>query len=193
MKVTNAEIIISAASQKQYPQDQLPEIALAGRSNVGKSSCINKVMQRKNLGRKSSNRGKTQTIKFYKINEAFYFVDVPGYGYAKVSKTEGEKWGGMMEEYSQSRDTLKAVVLITDIRHEPTKDDVQMYEFLKYLELPVVIVATKLDKIPKGKKAKHLKQTIQILQVDSSDIVIPFSAETGEGKEEAWGALRKYL
>ncbi|HLR40811.1 MAG TPA: ribosome biogenesis GTP-binding protein YihA/YsxC [Virgibacillus sp.] len=193
MKVTNAEIIISAVSQKQYPQDQLPEIALAGRSNVGKSSFINKIIQRKNLVRTSSKPGKTQTINFYKINEAFYFVDVPGYGYAKVSKTEREKWGGMMEEYFQSRDTLKAVVLITDIRHEPTKDDVQMYEFLKYLELPVVIIATKVDKIPKGKKVKHLKQTIQTLQVDSSDIVIPFSAETGEGKDEAWGALRKYL
>src|SRR5690625_1299541 len=192
MKVTNAEIIISAVSQKQYPQDQLPEIALAGRSNVGKSSFINKIIQRKNLVRTSSKPGKTQTINFYKINEAFYFVDVPGYGYAKVSKTEREKWGGMMEEYFRSRDTLKAVVLITDIRHEPTKDDVQMYEFLKYLELPVVIIATKVDKIPKGKKAKHLKQTIQTLQVDSSDTVIPFSAETGEGKDEAWGVLRKH-
>ena len=193
MKVTNAEIIISAVSQKQYPQDQLPEIALAGRSNVGKSSFINKIIQRKNLVRTSSKPGKTQTINFYKINEAFYFVDVPGYGYAKVSKTEREKWGGMMEEYFRSRDTLKAVVLITDIRHEPTKDDVQMYEFLKYLELPVVIIATKVDKIPKGKKVKHLKQTIQTLQVDSSDTVIPFSAETGEGKDEAWGVLRKHL
>src|SRR5699024_6700005 len=134
-------------------------------------------------------------------------VDVTGYGYAKVSKTEREKWGGMMEEYFQSRDTLKAVVVITDIRHEPTKDDVQMYEFLKYLYLTVVIIATKINKIQKGKtikktkidkiqkvkKVKHLKQTNQTLQVDSSDIVIPFSAETGEGKDEAWGALRKYL
>src|SRR5699024_6990107 len=126
-------------------------------------------------------------------NEAFYFVDVPGYGYAKVSKTEREKWGGMMEEYFQSRDTLKAVVLIKDIRHEPKKDDVQLYECLKYHELTIIIIATKVDKIPKGKKVKHLKQTIQTLQVDSSDIVIPFSAETGEGKDEAWGALRKYL
>src|SRR5699024_5141144 len=128
-----------------------------------------------------------------KINEAFYFVDVPGYGYAMVSKTEREKWGGMMEEYIKSRDTLKAVELITDIRHETTNADVQMYEFLMYLELHVVIIATKVDKMPKGKKVKHLNQTIHTLQVDSSDIVIPFSAETGEGKDEAWGALRKYL
>lgn len=193
MKVTNAEIVMSAVSQKQYPKDQLPEIALAGRSNVGKSSFINKLIQRKNLVRTSSKPGKTQTLNFYKINEAFYFVDVPGYGYAKVSKKEREKWGGMMEEYFESRDTLKVVVLITDIRHEPTKDDVNMYEFLKHYDLPVVIIATKLDKIPKGKKAKHLKRTIQTLQVEPPDIVIPFSAETSEGKEEAWGILRSYL
>lgn len=193
MKVTNAEIVISAVSQKQYPADQLPDIALAGRSNVGKSSFINKLIQRKNLVRTSSKPGKTQTINFYKINEAFYFVDVPGYGYAKVSKKERKKWGGMMEEYFHTRDELQAVVQITDIRHEPTRDDVQMYEFLKYFELPVIVVATKADKISKGKRAKHLKQTMQILQVESSDAVIPFSAETGEGKDEAWAALKKFL
>ncbi|SET69663.1 GTP-binding protein [Oceanobacillus limi] len=193
MKVTNAEIVISAVSQKQYPNDQLPEIALAGRSNVGKSSFINKLINRKNLARTSSKPGKTQTLNFYKINEAFYFVDVPGYGYAKVSKKEREKWGVMMEEYFQTRETLKAVLLITDIRHEPTRDDIQMYDFLKHFDLPVVIVATKLDKIPKGKRSKHLKRTIQTLQVEQGDIVLPFSAETGEGKEEAWGILKKYL
>src|SRR5690625_2281478 len=143
MKVTNAEIIISAVSQKQYPQDQLPEIALAGRSNVGKSSFINKIIQRKNLVRTSSKPGKTQTINFYKINEAFYFVDVPGYGYAKVSKMERDKWGGMMEEYFQSRDTLKAVVMIINIRYEPTKEDLHMDYILKYLVLHVDIIGTK--------------------------------------------------
>lgn len=184
---------MSAVSRKQYPADQLPEIALAGRSNVGKSSFINKLIQRKKLVRTSSKPGKTQTINFYKINESFYFVDVPGYGYAKVSKKEREKWGGMMEEYFHTRDNLQAVVLITDIRHEPTRDDVQMYDFLKYYELPVIVVATKADKIPKGKRAKHLKQTIQILQVESSDVVIAFSAETGEGRDEAWAALKNFL
>jgi len=132
MKVTKAEIVISAVSQKQYPEDGLPEIALAGRSNVGKSSFINKLIQRKNLARTSSKPGKTQTLNFYRINDAFYFVDVPGYGYAKVSKKEREKWGQMMEEYFRFRETLRAVLLITDIRHEPTKDDVQMYDYLKY-------------------------------------------------------------
>ncbi|WP_010099025.1 ribosome biogenesis GTP-binding protein YihA/YsxC [Ornithinibacillus scapharcae] len=193
MKVTNAEIVISAVSQKQYPNDQLPEIALAGRSNVGKSSFINKLINRKNLARTSSKPGKTQTLNFYRINDAFYFVDVPGYGYAKVSKTEREKWGKMMEEYFQTRQTLKAVLLITDIRHEPTRDDIQMYEFLKHFELPVVVIATKLDKIPKGKRAQHIKRTINTLQMDKGDLILPFSSETGEGKDEAWGILKKYL
>lgn len=193
MKVTNAEIVISAVSKKQYPNDLLPEIALAGRSNVGKSSFINKLINRKSLARTSSKPGKTQTLNFYKINDAFYFVDVPGYGYAKVSKTEREKWGKMMEEYFQTRENLKAVLLVTDIRHEPTKDDIQMYDFLKHFELPVIVVATKMDKIPKGKRAIHLKRTINTLQVEKGDLVLPFSAETGEGKDEAWGILKKYL
>ncbi|WP_188453489.1 ribosome biogenesis GTP-binding protein YihA/YsxC [Virgibacillus oceani] len=193
MKVTNAEIVISAVSQKQYPSDQLPEIALAGRSNVGKSSFINKLINRKNLARTSSKPGKTQTLNFYKINEMFYFVDVPGYGYAKVSKKEREKWGGMMEEYFETRDTLKAVLLITDIRHEPTKDDIQMYDFLKHFELPVVVIATKLDKIPKGKRDRHLKRTKETLQIEKGDILIPFSAESGEGKDEAWRVLRNQI
>ncbi|MFD1039546.1 ribosome biogenesis GTP-binding protein YihA/YsxC [Virgibacillus byunsanensis] len=193
MKVTNAEIVISAVSKKQYPNDQLPEIALAGRSNVGKSSFINKLIHRKNLARTSSKPGKTQTLNFYKLNEAFYFVDVPGYGYAKVSKKEREKWGVMMEEYFQTRETLRAVVLITDIRHEPTKDDVQMYTFLKHFDLPIIVVATKLDKIPKGKRDKHIKRTKQTLDVAPDDFVIPFSSETGEGKEESWGIIKRFL
>ncbi|SFB39471.1 GTP-binding protein [Lentibacillus halodurans] len=193
MKVTDAEIVISAVSQKQYPGDRLPEIALAGRSNVGKSSFINQLIQRKNLARTSSKPGKTQTLNFYKINGMFYFVDVPGYGYAKVSKKEREKWGVMMEEYFETRDVLKACVLITDSRHEPTEDDVLMYDYLKYYEVPVIVIATKLDKIPKDKRAKHVKQTYQILEVESEDIVIPFSAETGEGKDDAWSAIRQYI
>ncbi|MFC4556598.1 ribosome biogenesis GTP-binding protein YihA/YsxC [Virgibacillus kekensis] len=193
MKVTDAEIVISAVSQKQYPNDQLPEVALAGRSNVGKSSFINKLINRKNLARTSSKPGKTQTLNFYKINEAFYFVDVPGYGYAKVSKKEREKWGAMMEEYFETRGTLKAVILITDIRHEPTRDDIQMYDFLKYYEHPVIVIATKLDKIPKGKRPAHIKRTKQTLEMEKDDLLIPFSADTGEGKDEAWGAIRSFI
>lgn len=193
MKVNNAEIVISAVSQKQYPKDRLPEIALAGRSNVGKSSFINRLIHRKNLARTSSKPGKTQTLNFYKINQNFYFVDVPGYGYAKVSKSEREKWGVMMKEYFETRDTLKAVMLITDIRHEPSSDDINMYEFLKHLDIPVIVVATKLDKVAKGKRAKHIKRTRDTLQVEKEGIVIPFSTESGEGKDEAWGVIRQYL
>ncbi|WP_053218995.1 ribosome biogenesis GTP-binding protein YihA/YsxC [Virgibacillus senegalensis] len=193
MKVTEAEIVISAVSKKQYPGDMLPEIALAGRSNVGKSSFINKMINRKNLARTSSKPGKTQTLNFYKINQSFYFVDVPGYGYAKVSKKEREKWGKMMEEYFMERENLKAAVLIVDIRHEPTDDDVMMYDFLKHFELPVIVVATKLDKISKSKRAAHLQRVIKTLQADVEDIILPFSAETAEGKEEAWKVLQRYL
>jgi len=193
MKVTQAEIVMSAVEKKQYPSDQLPEFALAGRSNVGKSSFINKLIQRKNLARTSSKPGKTQTLNFYKVNDLFYFVDVPGYGYAKVSKAERNKWGGMMEEYFTTRNTLQAVLLITDARHVPTRDDLQMYDFLKYYELPVMIIATKVDKISKSKRAKHLKQTADALQVEEGDRIIPFSAETGEGKDETWKALIHYI
>src|SRR6185312_556594 len=152
MKVNNVEFVTSAVKPEQYPDEGLPEFALAGRSNVGKSSFINKLINRKSLARTSSKPGKTQTLNFYKINGSFYFVDVPGYGYAKVSKKEREKWGKMMEEYFQTRETLKVVVLLTDIRHKPTTDDIQMYQYLKYFDLPVVVVATKLDKVPKNKR-----------------------------------------
>src|SRR5690606_12727831 len=117
----------------------------------------------------------------------------PGYGYAKVSKTEREKWGKMMEEYFINRENLEAVLLITDIRHAPTNDDIMMYDFLKHYELPVIVVATKLDEIPKGKRAQYLKRTINTLQIEKGDVVLPFSSETGEGKEEAWRILSKYI
>lgn len=171
----------------------MPEIALAGRSNVGKSSFINKMINRKNLVRTSQKPGKTQTLNFYKINDRFHFVDVPGYGYAKVSKKERNAWGKMLEEYFTERENLKAVVLLVDIRHEPTKDDVTMYDFLKHYELPVVVVATKLDKIPKGKRVQHIKRAADKLQLEQEDIILPFSSETGEGKEEAWGVLKQFL
>ncbi|MGM8213925.1 ribosome biogenesis GTP-binding protein YihA/YsxC [Virgibacillus sp. W0430] len=193
MKVVKAEFIISAASKKQYPTTNYPEIALAGRSNVGKSSFINRMIQRKNLVRTSSKPGKTQTLNFYLINDSMYFVDVPGYGYAKVSKKDRQQWGKMMEEYFESRETLKAVVLITDLRHVPTKDDIQMYNYLKYFNIPVLVIGTKLDKLPKTKRAKHINQTKKELNVHSGDRLIAFSAETGEGKDEAWKALKSLM
>jgi GTP-binding protein len=193
VKVNTAEIVISAVGPKQYPEGNLPEIALAGRSNVGKSSFINKMIHRKNLARTSSKPGKTQTLNFYILNESFYFVDVPGYGFAKVSKTEREAWGKMIEQYLVERDQLKAVVQLVDLRHPPSKDDCLMYDWLKYHELPVIVVATKSDKIPKGKWDKHKKVVKETLNMDPTDKIVLFSSETGQGKDEAWGILNSYL
>jgi len=189
MKVHNAEIVISAVSPKQYPETDLPEIALAGRSNVGKSSFINTLIDRKNLARTSGKPGKTQTLNFYLIENALHFVDVPGYGYAKVSKTERAKWGEMIETYITSRKQLRAVVSLVDIRHDPSKEDIQMYEFLKYYNIPVIVVATKADKIPRGKWNKHTSAIKKKLDFDPEDTFILFSSETKKGKEEAWAAI----
>lgn len=193
MKVNKAEIIISAVSPKQYPTTNLPEIALAGRSNVGKSSFINRLISRKNLVRTSSKPGKTRTLNFYLINELFYFVDVPGYGYAKVSKTEREKWGRMLEEYFETREALKAVVLIVDIRHEPSQDDKQMVEYIAYLNIPLIVIATKMDKISRGKRQKAVKQIETAFSHYEGMTIIPFSAETGENKEKTWSVIEQFL
>ncbi|MGN1385598.1 MAG: ribosome biogenesis GTP-binding protein YihA/YsxC, partial [Bacillus sp. (in: firmicutes)] len=185
MKVTSAEIVISAVRPEQYPEGDLPEFALAGRSNVGKSSFINKMLNRKSLARTSSKPGKTQTLNFFIINEMMHFVDVPGYGYAKVSKSERAAWGKMIETYLTTREQLRAALLIVDLRHPPTKDDVMMYDFFKHYEIPCIVIATKADKIPKGKWQKHLKVTKETLQLEKEDEIILFSSETGLGKEEA--------
>ncbi|WP_423407567.1 ribosome biogenesis GTP-binding protein YihA/YsxC [Heyndrickxia sp. MSNUG] len=193
MKVNSAEIVISAVRPNQYPETTLPEFALAGRSNVGKSSFINKMLNRKSLARTSSKPGKTQTLNFYLINEMLHFVDVPGYGYAKVSKSEREAWGKMIETYITSREQLKAMLLIVDLRHPPSKDDVMMYGFLKHYDIPVIIIATKADKIPKSKWQKHLKITKETLDLDPNDTIILFSSETGEGKDKAWSVLGAFM
>ncbi len=158
MKVHNVEMIGSFVRPEQFPEDGLPEFALSGRSNVGKSSFINRMIGRKALARISSKPGKTQQLNFYKIEEQLFFVDVPGYGYAKVSKAERAAWGKMIEKYFTGREPLKAVVLIVDIRHNPTADDCMMYDFLKHYNIPVIVIATKADKIPKGKWDKHKKK-----------------------------------
>ncbi|WP_129688049.1 ribosome biogenesis GTP-binding protein YihA/YsxC [Gottfriedia acidiceleris] len=189
MKVTTADIVISAVRPNQYPDTQFPEIALAGRSNVGKSSFINKMLNRKALARTSSKPGKTQTLNFFLINEQLFYVDVPGYGYAKVSKKEREAWGKMIETYITSREQLRAVILLVDLRHSPTEDDVMMYDFLKHYGIPVIIVATKADKIPKGKWDKHAKVVREKLQIEEGDELILFSSETGMGKEKAWSVI----
>lgn len=193
MKVTKAEIEISAVSQAQYPKSNLPEIALAGRSNVGKSSFINKIIGRKNLVRTSSKPGKTRTLNFYTINEAFYFVDVPGYGYAKVSKTEREKWGRMMEEYFETREQLQLVIQIIDIRHQPTNEDIQMVDYINYLDIPLLIIATKLDKIAKNKRSQRLNQIKQVFADVEGLTIIPFSAVTNENKDLIWNEIKRYV
>ncbi|MDF2835472.1 MAG: small GTP-binding protein [Paenibacillus sp.] len=193
MKILDAQFIISAVEPHQYPVDALPEIALAGRSNVGKSSLINKMIMRKNLARTSSQPGKTQQLNYYKVNDMVYFVDFPGYGYAKVSKTRREQFGQMIERYLQEREPLKLQLLIIDIRHEPSKDDVLMYQWLKHFEIPTCIVATKADKIPRSKWDKHIKMIKTTLEADPRDSVVLFSSETGLGREQLWDVISEAI
>ncbi|EAE1650594.1 YihA family ribosome biogenesis GTP-binding protein [Listeria monocytogenes] len=191
MDVNNVELIISAVRPEQYPETDLPEYALAGRSNVGKSSFINTMIRRKSMARISQKPGKTQTLNFYKIEEALFFVDVPGYGFAKVSKTEREKWGVMIETYITSREQLRGVIQIVDLRHKPTEDDRMMYEFLKYYDIPVIVVATKADKIPRSKWQKNAKIVRETLDFDPDDKFVLFSSETKMGKDEAWQFIKE--
>ncbi len=193
MKVHNVELVISAVRQAQYPEDGFPEFALAGRSNVGKSSFINKLIGRKSMARISSKPGKTQTLNFYKIEEKLFFVDVPGYGYAKVSKTSREAWSKMIEEYIMNRDLLKAVIQIVDLRHPPSDDDCVMYDFLKYHHIPCIVIATKADKIPKGKWEKHKKMVRDTLDMEAHDTLILFSSETGMGFDAAWAEIERRM
>lgn len=193
MKVNQAEFVISAVGPNQYPDDALPEIALAGRSNVGKSSLINRMINRKNLARTSSTPGKTQHLNYYRINEELYFVDFPGYGYAKVSKTQRQAWGGMIERYLLERETLKLVMLIIDLRHPPSKDDELMYDWLKHHDLPVCVVATKADKIPKSRWQKHMKIIREALVMRAGDELMLFSSEAGLGRDELWEKINSFI
>nr|WP_101772374.1 ribosome biogenesis GTP-binding protein YihA/YsxC [Peptostreptococcus faecalis] len=189
MKIRNAEITMSAVSKKQYPSEGVPEIALAGRSNVGKSSLINGLLNKRNFARTSSTPGKTRTINFYLINNEFYFVDLPGYGYAKVSKTEKEKWGGIMQQYLESREELCSILLLVDVRHEPTEDDKLMYEWIKFFGYDCIVVATKADKISRGQYQKHVSIIRKKLQMDSNDKVILTSASKKIGFSQLWDSI----
>lgn len=193
MKVNEVELMISAVQPEQYPPGGRPEIALAGRSNVGKSSLINKLINRKSMARISQQPGKTQTLNFYLLNQDIIFVDVPGYGYAKVSKKQREQWGQMIETYLSERDVLKAVILIVDVRHPPSKEDALMYNWLKYYEIPVIVVATKADKIKKAQYQRHLKIVRETLNLQNEDTVILFSSHTGEGKDKVWNEVRRHV
>lgn len=193
MKVNQVELLISAVRPDQYPKALLPEFALAGRSNVGKSSFINRMLQRKAMARISSKPGKTQTLNFYEVEKKLIFVDVPGYGYAKISKSERAKWGVMMETYMTDRAPLRAVIQIVDMRHKPSNDDVTMYEFLKHHGIRVIIIATKADKIPKGRWQKSIKEIKEALGFDPDDNIVMFSSETGLGKDQAWKIIEKFM
>lgn len=181
MIIKNAQFIISAVGPKQYPDDGLPEIALAGRSNVGKSSLINKFINRKNLARTSSKPGKTQTLNYYRVNDDFYFVDLPGYGFAQVSRSEQEKWKVFIDQYLIKRDKLCGVIQIVDLRHPPSRDDVNMYEWLMHLGKEILVVATKCDKVSRGQWQKHIKIIREGLNADPSQSIVLFSAENGQG------------
>lgn len=184
IKSVNLETVCGITSK--LPENQLPEIAFAGKSNVGKSSLINGLMNRKSLARTSSQPGKTQTINFYNINEALYFVDLPGYGYAKVSESIKEKWGKMIENYLHKSKQLRAVFLLIDIRHEPSANDRNMYEWIKYNGYEPVIIATKLDKINRSQRTKHVKMLREGLGMSKEGLIFPFSAITKDGREEIW-------
>ena len=191
MDVHDVKLTISAVAAAQYPEDGHPEIAFLGRSNVGKSSLINKPIQRKAMARTSGVPGKTQTLNFYDLDSRLFFVDVPGYGYAKVSKTARAKFAAMIETYLTTRQPLRGVVLLVDSRHEPTADDISMYQYLKYYQLRTLVVATKIDKTPKSKRLHVAKQIKQRLDLNQTDDVILFSATTGEGYEAVWSWLEQ--
>jgi len=193
MKITNVELEISAVRQSQYPTDSLPEFLIVGRSNVGKSSFVNTIINRKNFARTSSKPGKTQTLNFYKINKDFYFVDVPGYGYAIADKKTQLKFGKMIEDYVATRKELKEVFMLIDFRHKPTEDDILMYKYLKYFNLKVTVVATKIDKISFGQREKYKNIILKNLELQEGDKLILFSSVTKDGKKDIYAEIEKYL
>ncbi len=184
MKINSVELTISAVRQSQYPEDKKPEFLLVGRSNVGKSSFINCIIERRDAARVSSKPGKTQTLNFYNVNDKFYLVDVPGYGYASVSKEMQAKFGKMIEEYIENRDNLKRIYMLVDFRIKPTQDDLLMYNFLKYYNLPVTVVATKVDKVSKNDREKQVKLISETLNIREEDKLVLFSIKTKLGKSE---------
>ena len=191
IKNVSLETVIGVTSK--IPENQMPEIAFAGKSNVGKSSLINALMNRKSLARTSAQPGKTQTINFYNINDELYFVDLPGYGYAKVSVEAKEKWGKMVERYLKKSRQLKAVFLLIDIRHEPSANDRQMYEWILSNGYHPIIIATKLDKLNRSQIQKHVKMVKQGLEVEQNTIVIPFSAVSKQGRDEIYALIDKII
>lgn len=193
MIIKNVSLETVCGITSRLPENELPEIAFAGKSNVGKSSLINALMNRKSLARTSAQPGKTQTINFYNINDELYLVDLPGYGYAKVSQESKEKWGKLVERYLHGSRQLRAVFLLIDIRHEPSGNDRQMYEWIVHNGYDPIIIATKLDKINRSQVQKHLKMIRTGLAVKSGTVILPFSASTKQGRDEIWDLIEKLL
>ncbi len=193
MIIRKAEILISAVKKQQYPDTLVPEIAFAGKSNVGKSSMINALLNRRSLARTSSQPGKTQTLNFYNINDEFNFVDLPGYGYAKVSKSEQAKWAAMIDSYLHGRQQLKEVILLVDIRHEPGKNDMQMYEWIKSFGFKGYIIAAKADKLSRSLQLKSIGLIKKNMQIKDNSLIYPFSSTSKLGLEEIWILLESIL
>lgn len=193
MKINSVDLVMSAVRRSQYPTDHKPEFLLVGRSNVGKSSFINALVNRKNYARTSANPGKTQTINFYLVNESFYLVDAPGYGFANLGKQKRKKFGLMMEDYLTSREELKQVFMLIDFRHKPTSDDLMMYDFLKYYKLPVTVVATKADKVPITKHQIQRNMILKDLDLVIGDDFVVFSNVTKDGKREIHEKIERII
>ena len=193
MKINKVDLVISAVRRSQYPTDNKPEFLLVGRSNVGKSSFINTIIQRKNYARTSSSPGKTQTINFYLVNDEFYLVDAPGYGFAKLGKAKKKKFGLMMEDYLTNRENLKQVFMLVDFRHKPTSDDIMMYNFLKYYKIPVTIIATKADKVGITHHQSQRNQLLNDLELVVGDDFVLFSNVTKAGKLEVQEKIERII
>ena len=191
MRITAAEFVTSAVTPAQYPDDLGPEVAFVGRSNVGKSSLINALLNRRGLAKTSSTPGKTRTINFFRINGKLGFVDLPGYGFAQVSRTERAAWGPMVGQFFQMRQELQGVVQLIDVRHAPTAEDQRTRAWLLQWQRPLLVVATKIDKISRSQRPSHLKQIAETLNLDAEAPAIMFSAQTGEGKERIWSWISK--
>ena len=193
MIVKNPNFEISAVSPKQYPADGLPEIVLAGKSNVGKSSFINTMINRKSLARTSSQPGKTRQINFYNIDKKFHFVDLPGFGYSKMSKTEQEKVGKFIEEYLFNRKNISLIILLIDIRHEPGANDILMFNYIRSIGTPYLVIANKADKIAPTKVPNYIDNLKKSLQANEIDIILPFSSEKKIYTEDVWNEIEKYI
>lgn len=193
MKIESSDLTNIAVRTSQYPTDMKDEFLLVGKSNVGKSSFINTILARKNFARTSSKPGKTQTLNFYLVNDKFYLVDVPGYGYANVSKSTQKKFGLMIEEYLTKRDNLRMVFMLIDFRHKPGENDILMYDYLKYYNLPVCLIATKYDKVKTSQKDKQEKIIKETLKIKEEDSLVLFSSITKKGREEVYRQIESKL